>query len=96
MVAALVGSRQATLPGEHLQSTCTSTEPLSPARCRPRAPLQGVTPAPNSVIDMLLRATNKETGRGLSDVQIAAQANTLIAGAGPAARGAHGKAGQAA
>ena len=55
-----------------------------------------MTPAPNSVIDMLLRATNKETGRGLSDVQIAAQANTLSAGAGPAARGAHGKAGQAA
>lgn len=42
--------------------------------------LQGVTPAPNSVLDMLLRATNKETGRGLTDVQIAAQSNTLIAG----------------
>jgi hypothetical protein len=46
---------------------------------------QDVTPAPNSVIDLLLRATNKETGRGLTDVQIAAQCNTLIAG--KAARG---------
>lgn len=43
-------------------------------------PPQGVTPAPNSVIDLLMRATNKETGQGLTDVQIAAQANTLIAG----------------
>ena len=42
--------------------------------------LQDVTPAPNSVIDMLLRATNKETGQGLKEVQIAAQCNTLIAG----------------
>lgn len=42
-----------------------------------------MTPTPNSVIDMLLRATNKETGRGLTDVQIAAQANTLIAGERP-------------
>lgn len=42
-------------------------------------PYKGVTPAPNSAIDRLLRATNKETGRGLTDVQIAAQANTLIA-----------------
>jgi hypothetical protein len=43
--------------------------------------LQGVTPAPNSAIDMLLRATNKETGKGLKPVQVAAQCNTLIAGA---------------
>ncbi|KAI7837525.1 hypothetical protein COHA_008661 [Chlorella ohadii] len=42
-------------------------------------PYKGVTPAPNSVLDMLMRATNKETGRGLTDVQIAAQSNTLIA-----------------
>jgi cytochrome P450 len=42
-------------------------------------PYKGVTPAPNSVLDMLMRATNKETGRGLLDVQIAAQSNTLIA-----------------
>jgi hypothetical protein len=46
---------------------------------------QDVTPAPNSVIDLLLRAKNKETGQGLTDVQIAAQCNTIIAG--KAARG---------
>lgn len=38
-----------------------------------------MTPAPNSVLDMLLRATNKDTGQGLTDVQVAAQSNTLIA-----------------
>lgn len=50
-----------------------------PARLR-RCFVQGVTPTPNSAIDMLMRATNKDTGRGLMDVQIAAQSNTLIAG----------------
>ncbi|EFN55959.1 hypothetical protein CHLNCDRAFT_57715 [Chlorella variabilis] len=42
-------------------------------------PYKNVTPAPNSVIDMLMRATNKETGQGLKDVQVAVQCNTLIA-----------------
>lgn len=40
-------------------------------------------PASNSVIDMLLRATNKETGEGLSDMQVAAQVG--VAGRGPGA-----------
>ena len=44
-----------------------------------RNPYRGVTPAPNSVIDRLMRATNKETGGGLTDVQIASQCSTLLA-----------------
>ncbi|GAB4819482.1 hypothetical protein N2152v2_006528 [Parachlorella kessleri] len=42
-------------------------------------PYKETVPAENSVIDMLMRATNKETGSGLSDMQIGAQCNTLIA-----------------
>lgn len=49
----------------------------------PRQKVQGVMPASNSVIDMLLRATNKETGEGLSDMQVAAQVG--VAGRGPGA-----------
>ena len=45
---------------------------------------QDAVPAAGSVLDMLLRAINKETGHGLTDVQIASQANTLIAGAAAA------------
>ncbi len=41
--------------------------------------LQGVVPSENSLISLLLRATNKETGRGLTDKQIAAQVNTFMA-----------------
>ena len=44
-----------------------------------RNPYRGVTPAPNSVINMLMRATNKETGGGLTDMQVASQCNTLLA-----------------
>ncbi|PSC70657.1 cytochrome p450 [Micractinium conductrix] len=42
-------------------------------------PYKDAVPAAGSVLDMLLRAINKETGHGLTDVQIASQANTLIA-----------------
>ena len=43
--------------------------------------MQGVTPMTDSVVDRLLRATNKDTGLGMSDMQIAANLNTIIAGA---------------
>eukprot|EP00887_Chlorella_sp_A99_P007381 scaffold2.g7381.t1 len=40
---------------------------------------RGAVPSEASAIDMLLRATNRETGAGLADYQIVAQCNTLIA-----------------
>ncbi|KAL4451808.1 hypothetical protein ABPG75_007470 [Micractinium tetrahymenae] len=70
--------RQAVARGERVQMIETDWR-WWPQRFMDENPYKGVTPAPNSVIDMLLRATNKETGQGLTDVQIAAQANTLIA-----------------
>ena len=44
--------------------THTHTLPLPP---------QGVAPAEGSVIDLLIRSTDKATGKGLTDVQVAAQ-----------------------
>ncbi|KAL4419504.1 hypothetical protein ABPG77_002290 [Micractinium sp. CCAP 211/92] len=70
--------RQAVARGERVQMVDTDWR-WWPQRFVDENPCRGVTPAPNSVIDLLMRATNKETGQGLTDVQIAAQANTLIA-----------------
>ena len=36
-------------------------------------------PSDKSLISLMLRATNKETGRGLTDMQVAAQVNTFMA-----------------
>ena len=43
-----------------------------------RNPYAGVEPENRSVLSMLMQATNKETGAGLADSQIAAQCPTLI------------------
>lgn len=53
------------MPCRHATFTC-STCP-----CLFQTLLQESMPAANSVIDMLMRATNKDTGGGLTDVQIA-------------------------
>lgn len=70
--------RQALARGESVQMVETDWRWWGPKYVE-QNPYKGSTPAPNSVLDMLMRATNKETGRGLTDVQIAAQCNTLIA-----------------
>ena len=36
-------------------------------------------PSEKSLISLMLRATNKETGRGLTDKEVAAQVNTFMA-----------------
>ena len=36
-------------------------------------------PTDNSLISLMLRTTNKETGKGLTDKQIVAQSNTFLA-----------------
>ena len=41
--------------------------------------MQGVVPSENSLISLMLRAKTKETGRGLTDKEVAAQVNTFMA-----------------
>ena len=41
--------------------------------------LQGDVPTDNSLISLMLRAKNKETGRGLTDKHIVTQSNTFLA-----------------
>lgn len=41
--------------------------------------LQDAVPKDNSLICLMLRTTNKETGKGLTDMQIVAQSNTFLA-----------------
>ena len=45
--------------------------------------LQEDVPADNSLVSLMLRTTNKETGRGLTDKQIVAQTNTFLAAGEP-------------
>ena len=41
--------------------------------------MQELVPAENSLVSLMLRAKNKETGQGLTDKQIVSQSNTFIA-----------------
>ena len=41
--------------------------------------LQEAIPADNSLVSLMLRTRNKETGAGLTDLQVVAQTNTFIA-----------------
>ncbi len=41
--------------------------------------MQEVIPADNSLVSLMLRTRNKETGAGLTDLQVVAQTNTFIA-----------------
>ena len=40
--------------------------------------MQDAVPADHSVISLMLRTTNKETGMGLTDMQVVAQSNVFI------------------
>ena len=40
---------------------------------------QEAVPADNSLVSLMLRTRNKETGAGLTDLQVVAQTNTFIA-----------------
>ena len=40
---------------------------------------QDAVPADNSLVSLMLRTRNKETGAGLTDLQVVAQTNTFIA-----------------
>ena len=41
--------------------------------------MQDAVPADNSLVSLMLRTRNKETGTGLTDLQVVAQTNTFIA-----------------
>ena len=41
--------------------------------------MQEAVPADNSLVSLMLRTRNKETGAGLTDLQVVAQTNTFIA-----------------
>ena len=45
--------------------------------------MQDAVPAGNSLVSLMMRAKNKETGRGLTDKQIVAQSYTFLAAGEP-------------